>query len=65
MAASLQLRAAMGADGYAEVDANPNPLREEVMTWPVVNGWITLPDTPGLGVEPDLARLARFAVKSG
>jgi len=30
LAASLHLRAAIGPEGYAEVDANPNPLREEV-----------------------------------
>lgn len=62
LAASLHLRAAMGPDGYAEVDANPNPLREEVFMPAPADGWVTLSDAPGLGVEPDLARLERFRV---
>lgn len=60
LAASLHLRAAMGPEGYAEVDANPNPLREEVFSPSPRDGWVTLPDAPGLGVEPDLARLAPY-----
>lgn len=64
LAASMHLRAALGAGGYLEVDANPNPLREEVCRFAVVDGWVELPDVPGLGCEPDLAALARFAVTS-
>jgi len=64
LAASMHaLAAAGGSDGYAEVDANPNPLREEVYPFVIDDGSVTLPDTPGLGVEPDLGRLARFAVQ--
>ncbi|MBL8384651.1 MAG: mandelate racemase/muconate lactonizing enzyme family protein [Burkholderiales bacterium] len=63
LAGSMHLRAALGEGGYVEVDANPNPLREEVCDWRVVDGMVDLPSTPGLGIEPDLARLARFAVK--
>ncbi len=62
LAASLHLRAAMGPEGYAEVDANPNPLREDVFMPRPVEGWVTLADSPGLGVEPDLARLERYRV---
>ena len=62
LAASMHLLAAAGGGGFAEVDANPNPLREEVFPLPVVDGWATLPDAPGLGVEPDLARLERYVV---
>jgi L-alanine-DL-glutamate epimerase-like enolase superfamily enzyme len=50
----------MGPEGWAEVDANPNPLREEGFPILPQEGWVTLPDTPGLGVEPDLSRLARY-----
>jgi D-galactarolactone cycloisomerase len=60
LAASLHLRAAMGADGFAEVDANPNPLREEVIQLSVHDSWVSLSDAPGLGIEPDLARLKPY-----
>ena len=62
LAASMHLLAALGGDGYAEVDANPNPLREEVFALRVDEGMATLPDAPGIGVEPDLARLKRYLV---
>lgn len=62
LAASLHLRAAMGPEGFAEVDANPNPLREEVFPMPLTDGCATLSDAPGHGAEPDLARLRRFQV---
>ena len=65
LAASMHLRAALGPDGFAEVDSNPNPLREEVFACTPQEGWVTLSDAPGLGVEPDLARLARYAVNPG
>ena len=62
LAASMRALAASGsAGGYAEVDANPNPLREEVFRFEVADGWVTLSDAPGLGIESDLQRLARFA----
>lgn len=63
LAASLHLRAAMGPEGYAEIDANPNPLREEVFLPRPQDGWVTLGEAPGLGVEPDLARLAAYLVR--
>ena len=64
LAASMHLRAALGPEGFCEVDANPNPLREEVFVCTPEDGWITLSNAPGIGVEPDLKRLARFAVKT-
>lgn len=64
LAASLHLRAAMGPDGYAEVDANPNPLREEVLSLAPREGWVSLPEAPGLGVEPNLPQLAQWRVPS-
>jgi D-galactarolactone cycloisomerase len=63
LAATMHLRAAMGEGGFVEVDANPNPLREEVFPIRVVDGWVDLPEAPGIGIEPDMARLARFAIK--
>ncbi len=63
LAASMHALAAAGsADGWAEVDANPNPLRELVFPLDVQGGWVQLSDAPGLGVEPDLQRLAEFVV---
>jgi D-galactarolactone cycloisomerase len=59
--ASLHLRAAVGGNGLAEWDANPNPLREMFPLPAVIDGAVTLPDAPGLGFEPDLDRLAEFA----
>jgi L-alanine-DL-glutamate epimerase-like enolase superfamily enzyme len=58
--ATLHLKAAIGGDGFAEVDANPNPLRERLAGElpPVRNGAMTLPDRAGLGAVPDLAALA-------
>ena len=66
LAASMHALAAAGNEhGYAEVDANPNPLREEVFPLAIEQGRVTLSDAPGLGVEPDLNRLARFIVSAG
>jgi len=65
LAASMHALAAAGsADGWAEVDANPNPLRELVFPLDVQGGWVELSDAPGLGVEPDLQRLAEFIVRT-
>ncbi|MCW5643055.1 MAG: mandelate racemase/muconate lactonizing enzyme family protein [Rhodoferax sp.] len=63
LAASMHALAASGhAGGWAEVDANPNPLREQVFAPEIRDGWAMLPDAPGLGVEPDLRALADFVV---
>jgi L-alanine-DL-glutamate epimerase-like enolase superfamily enzyme len=65
LAASMHALAASGAaQGYAEVDANPNPLREAIMPLQIDDGWATLSDAPGLGVEPDLERLASYVVRT-
>ena len=62
LAASLQLMAALGAPGFAELDVNPNPLREELIpdVFQLKNGEMTLPAAPGLGFEPDIAPFRRF-----
>jgi L-alanine-DL-glutamate epimerase-like enolase superfamily enzyme len=66
LAASMHLVAACGsAQSFMEVDANPNPLREEVFPFEVRDGVVTLSDAPGIGVEPDLARLQRYARSIG
>ncbi|MCD0503782.1 mandelate racemase/muconate lactonizing enzyme family protein [Bordetella petrii] len=66
LAASMHLRAALGPEGLVEVDANPNPLREQVcVPGRLEEGWLSLPDTPGIGVEPDLATLSEYRVELG
>ncbi len=65
LAASLHMLAAIGtAESRMEVDANPNPLREEVCPLALVDGAVTLGDAPGIGIEPDFARLARYRVNT-
>ena len=57
--ASAHVLAAAGGDGMLEVDANDNLLRS-LLAPPfaqVVNGCITLEDTPGIGVTPDIVAL--------
>lgn len=64
LAAAMQLKAAMGHSGYVEVDSNPNPLRD-LFAAPLLRideGKVTLPDSPGLGIEPDLAVARKFLV---
>lgn len=63
LAASLHMLAALGTrESRMEVDANPNPLREDVCPLTLVDGAVTLTDAPGIGIEPDLARLARYRI---
>jgi L-alanine-DL-glutamate epimerase-like enolase superfamily enzyme len=62
--ASAHLLAAAGGSGLLEIDSNPNPLRT-LLCGPVADvagGAITLSQAPGLGIVPDLAPLARYAV---
>ena len=60
--ASAHILAASGSKGMLEVDVNPNPLRAEMLSgWPsIAAGMVTLPDTAGLGFDPDLAGLAAY-----
>ncbi len=62
LTASAHLLAAVGGSGLLEVDSNPNPLRE-ALAQPfsrIAEGHWHLSDAPGLGIEPDLAALARY-----
>jgi len=64
--ASMHLKAAVGGPGFVEVDSNPNLLRE-LLTNPlpkIVNGAVCLSDQPGLGIEPDIAGLQPFLIKT-
>ena len=57
---SLHLLAAAGGPGRLEIDVNANPLREALLDGllTVANGTVAPPASPGIGVEPDLARVA-------
>lgn len=56
--------AAAGGEGILEVDANPNPLREQFTGGlPEINdGNLTLPTKAGLGIEPTVDYLKDFRV---
>jgi L-alanine-DL-glutamate epimerase-like enolase superfamily enzyme len=58
--ASAHLLAAVGGDGFLEIDSNDNPLRDRFCgpVANVVDGAVTLGDEPGLGLTPDIASIA-------
>jgi L-alanine-DL-glutamate epimerase-like enolase superfamily enzyme len=60
--ASAHLLAGTGGDGLLEVDANDNPLRDHFCgaVGTTKDGTISLTDTPGLGIEPDLAAIEQY-----
>jgi D-galactarolactone cycloisomerase len=64
LAASAHFLAAVGGDGLLEVDANENPLRDDIpgSLGTVLEGRVELSDRPGLGVDLDLEALARYRV---
>ncbi|MHB1007461.1 MAG: mandelate racemase/muconate lactonizing enzyme family protein [Chloroflexota bacterium] len=47
-----------------EFHRQPNPLRDELVKTPIeaVDGYVTIPDGPGLGIEIDEEAVRRFAV---
>ncbi len=51
LAASAHLLAAAGGPGLLECDANENAFRDAVFPLALRDGWVTLADTPGLGVD--------------
>ncbi|WP_407192599.1 mandelate racemase/muconate lactonizing enzyme family protein [Bradyrhizobium sp. STM 3566] len=60
--ASAHLLAGIGGDGWLEVDANDNPLRD-LFCGSIVNvreGTVQLGEDPGLGIVPDLASIERY-----
>jgi len=72
IAASLQFMAALPPnpprrdpiEPILEFDRTPNPFRQAVVTKPIehVNGVVTIPDGPGLGIEINRAALSEFAL---
>ena len=72
LAASLQLIASLQhnppglhpIEPLLEFDQSEHPIRFAVSTRPIVqkDGWVAIPDGPGLGIEIDRSALARFKV---
>ncbi|WP_315927825.1 mandelate racemase/muconate lactonizing enzyme family protein [Mesorhizobium sp. SP-1A] len=60
LAASLHVQAGLGGADFVEFDANPNPLRELLCDPQVKSGRVTLPDLPGLGIDPGLKAIEKF-----
>lgn len=62
--ASVHLVAGRAPDTLLELDANPNPLREELLVEPIapVAGRLPVPRGPGLGVEIDADVAQRLMV---
>lgn len=60
--ASAHLLAGIGGDGWLEVDANDNPLRDRFCgaVANVTDGTIVLGEEPGLGFAPDLSGIADY-----
>jgi len=60
--ASAHLLAGIGGDGWLEVDANDNPLRDRFCgaVANVTDGTIVLGEEPGLGFTPDLSGIANY-----
>jgi D-galactarolactone cycloisomerase len=72
IAASLQLLAVLAphtppslapAEPMLEFDRTEHPIRQALLTTPIehVDGFVRMPEGPGLGIEIDRAALARFA----
>jgi L-alanine-DL-glutamate epimerase-like enolase superfamily enzyme len=60
--ASAHLLAGSGGGGLLEVDSNNNPLREDFCgaVADIKDGEIVLPEAPGLGIEPDVAKIEKY-----
>jgi D-galactarolactone cycloisomerase len=60
--ASAHLLAGSGGGGLLEVDSNDNPLRQDFCgaIADIRDGEIVLPETPGLGIEPDVAAIEKY-----
>jgi L-alanine-DL-glutamate epimerase-like enolase superfamily enzyme len=63
LVASMHLLASIPNGLILEFDQNPHALRDELLKEPVrvgADGWVTLPDRPGLGIELDPASVAQY-----
>jgi L-rhamnonate dehydratase len=63
-AASLHVLAAMAEAEYLEYCVQPSPLAERLVStsFPVVDGYVSVPQQPGLGIEVDESVITAFRV---
>lgn len=66
LAASVQVMAALGGDGYLELDANDNPLRTDLgeIDLALAGGSLRVSEALGIGFVPDVGQLRALAVGS-
>lgn len=68
IAASLHLAASIPNAGWLEFDRMPNGLRDELLTKPLAvdaEGYVAVPDGPGLGIELNEDTVAKYRVEAG
>lgn len=65
LAISLNLLGAIGGPGLAEIDVNPNPLRDALPLPAIQAGLAELSDAPGFGFEPDFSTLEPYRLRIG
>ena len=66
LVASMHLLASIPNGLILEFDQNPNALRQELLKEPITvarEGFVTLPDRPGLGVELDPVAVEKYRVR--
>ena len=62
MAAEMQLAAALPKCDWVEY-ITPSPLIDNIVDWKfeIKDGWLAIPDAPGLGIIPDMERVKYYA----
>jgi L-alanine-DL-glutamate epimerase-like enolase superfamily enzyme len=62
MLANLHLMATIANGEYLEYDVNPNPFRDELNVYPfeLKDGYVLLPERPGLGIELNMDIINKY-----
>jgi len=62
LAADLQIAAALPKAEWVEY-ITPSPLIDDITIEPFIlkDGWLEIPDTPGLGIEPDMEKIGYYS----
>jgi D-galactarolactone cycloisomerase len=66
VAATLQVISTLRACPYLEYNVTENPLRRDLLVHPIrpVDGIVTVPTGPGLGIELNEDTVARYTVEA-